>query len=139
VDQHACLLRRDLPVTLPVRSNEVFRLLIVWTISSVVPVSQSVSQSSDKPSSERKTRTRELRVLRLELIPFVAAVAMHDEAERGGGRLSGLARIEAVDVVRRRLAVIKDRLGCLVRSRHDLSSQTHIKSEKRKKKRERKG
>ena len=45
---------------------------------------------------------------------------MHDDAECGGGRFAGLTRDDAVDVVRRRLTAVKDRLGAFVRRRHDL-------------------
>ena len=45
---------------------------------------------------------------------------MHDDAECGGGRFASLARDDAVDVVRGRLAAVKDRLGGFVRRRHDL-------------------
>ncbi len=41
-DHEICLLRRDLPVTLPVRSNADLRPLIVCTISSVILCVQSV-------------------------------------------------------------------------------------------------
>ena len=68
-------------------------------------------------------RTGELGALRLKLVPLVPAVTMHDDSECGRGRLAGLARNDAVDVVRRRLAVVKDRLGGLVRRRHDLISR----------------
>src|SRR6267142_1562008 len=49
---------------------------------------------------------------------------MHDDAECGGGRFAGLARDDAVDVVRRCLAAVKDRLGAFVRRRHDLRATT---------------
>ena len=81
-----------------------------------------------------RKRTRELGALRLEFIPLVTAVAMYDDAERGGGRLAGLPRNDAIHVVRRRLAVVKDRLGGLVRRRHDLrtimseSDKSHVVS-----------
>jgi hypothetical protein len=55
---------------------------------------------------------------------------MDDDAERGRGRLAGLAREEAVDVVGRRLAVVENCLGGLVRRRHDLK---HTQSFVRKK------
>jgi len=70
-------------------------------------------------------RTGKLGALRLEFIPLVPAVAMHDDAEDSGGRLGGLARDDAVDMERRRLAAVKDRLGSLVRRWHDL--HTHRK------------
>jgi hypothetical protein len=71
-------------------------------------------------------RTRELGALRLEFISFVTAVAMHDDAERGRRRLSGLARDDAAHVVRRRLAAVKDRLGGFVRRRHDLRAHMSV-------------
>ena len=113
-----CLLRRDLPEILPVRSNADLRPLIVCTISSV---NQSGSQVNDTDMSiDDDERTGEFGTLRLELVPLVPAVAMHDDSECGRGRFAGLARDDAVDVVRRRLAAVKDRLGGFVRRRHDL-------------------
>jgi hypothetical protein len=69
-------------------------------------------------------RTCEFGAFRFEFIPLVSAVAEYDHAE-SGGRLAGLlARNDGIDVVRRRLAVIKDRFGRLVRRRHDLHTHT---------------
>jgi hypothetical protein len=47
-DHEICLLRRDLPVILPVRSNADLRPLIVCTISSVQCVAQSVRKKCDR-------------------------------------------------------------------------------------------
>jgi hypothetical protein len=124
VENHGrCLFRRVLLVVLPVRSNADLRALIVCTISSTrVP---RVSKSLRHRIIIKPQRTGELGVFRLELVPLVRTVpraAMDDDAERGRGRLAGLAREEAVDVVGRRLAVVENRLGGLVRRRHDLNT-----------------
>jgi hypothetical protein len=116
-----CLFRRVLLVVLPVRSNADLRALIVCTISS-----KRVSGSVNRHCciNEQKTAlTGYLGIFRLKFIPLVCAVpsaAMDDDAERGRGRLAGLAREETVDMVGRRLAVVENRLGGLVRRRHDL-------------------
>lgn len=68
--------------------------------------------------------TREFSTFRLEFITLVPAVAEYDHAE-SGGRLARLARNDGIDVVRRRLAAIKDHLGGLVRRWHDLHTHTH--------------
>jgi len=72
-----------------------------------------------------KKRTGDFGAFRLEFIPLVPTVAEYDHTE-SGGRLAGLARNDGIDVVRRRLAAIKDHLGGLVRRRHDL--HTHART-----------
>ena len=74
-------------------------------------------------------RTCELGTLRLKFVSLVPADAMDDDTE-SGGRLAGLARDNGIDMVRRRLAAVKDRLGTLVRRRHDL--RAHVQKGQRK-------
>ena len=115
-----CLFRRVLLVVLPVRSNADLRALIVCTISSNA---RGLSKRHREKKGAAHKRTCELWVFRLEFIALARAVsraAMDDDAERGRGGLARLAREEAIDMIRRRLAVIKNCLGGLVGRRHDL-------------------
>jgi hypothetical protein len=87
-------------------------------------MSRSVSQLP-----YREERTRELGVFCLELIPLVCAVpraAMDYDAECGRGCFSRLAREEAVDMIGRRLAVVKNRFRGFVCRRHNLN-KTFVK------------
>ena len=123
MDHDICLLRRDLPVILPVRSNADLRPLIVCTISSVKS-RRAVSRSAI--DGYTMTLTREFGTFRLEFIPLVPAVAEYDHAESSRGRLARLARNDGIDVVRGRLAAIEDHLSGLVRRWHDLHTRTRV-------------
>ena len=111
---------------LPVRSNADLRPLIVCTISSVISWRVVSDKWKDGWYMRWMKRTCEFGAFRFEFIPLVSAVAEYDHTE-SGGRLAGLlARNDGIDVVRRRLAAIEDRLGPLVRRRHDLhNTHTH--------------
>jgi hypothetical protein len=84
---------------------------------------QENATRENEPKKKKKKRTCDLGVFRLKFIALVCAiprVAMDHDAERGRGRLARLAREEAIDVIRRCLAVVENRFGGLVRRRHNL-------------------